>query len=206
MKDCCEVRTDVPERQRRLLWVVLCINGAMFLVEFVAGIAASSTALLADSVDMLGDALVYGFSLYVVARGPVWQARAALLKGLIMAVFGVGVLVQVVTKLMHGLHPDAETMGAVGVLVLAANTVCLAMLWRRRHDDINMRSAWVCSLNDVAGNAGVIIAGAVVVLTASGWPDIVVGLLIAGMFCASAIGIIRSAGQGLQARTAGREA
>ena len=193
MKECCEVRVDVPERQRRLLWVVLCINGAMFLVELIAGITASSTALLADSVDMLGDAIVYGVSLYVVARGAVWQARVARLKGLIMAAFGVGVLAQVVTKLLHGLHPNADTMGIVGSLALAANTVCLVMLWRRRRDDVNMRSAWMCSLNDVAGNAGVIVAGAAVALTASGWPDILVGLMIAGMFCASATHIIRAA-------------
>jgi Co/Zn/Cd efflux system component len=193
VKDCCEVRVDVPERQRRLLWVVLCINSAMFLVELIAGITASSTALLADSVDMLGDAIVYGVSLYVVARGAVWQARVARLKGLIMAAFGVGVLAQVVTKLLHGLHPNAETMGVVGSLALAANTVCLVMLWRRRHDDVNMRSAWMCSLNDVAGNAGVIVAGAAVALTASGWPDILVGLMIAGMFCASATHIFRAA-------------
>jgi Co/Zn/Cd efflux system component len=193
VKECCEVQVDVPERQRRLLWVVLCINGAMFLVELIAGITASSTALLADSVDMLGDAIVYGVSLYVVARGAVWQARVARLKGLIMAAFGVGVLAQVVTKLLHGLHPNADTMGIVGSLALAANTVCLVMLWRRRRDDVNMRSAWMCSLNDVAGNAGVIVAGAAVALTASGWPDILVGLMIAGMFCASATHIIRAA-------------
>ena len=193
MKECCEVQVDVPERQRRLLWVVLCINGAMFLVELIAGITASSTALLADSVDMLGDAIVYGVSLYVVARGAVWQARVARLKGLIMAAFGVGVLAQVITKLLHGLHPNADTMGVVGSLALAANTVCLVMLWRRRRDDVNMRSAWMCSLNDVAGNAGVIVAGAAVALTASGWPDILVGLMIAGMFCASATHIIRAA-------------
>jgi len=138
VKDCCEVRVDVPERQRRLLWIVLCINGAMFLVELIAGITARSTALLADSVDMLGDAIV-------------------------------------------------------GSLALAANTVCLVMLWRRRDDDVNMRSAWMCSLNDVAGNAGVIVAGAAVALTASGWPDLLVGLLIAGMFCASAASILGSA-------------
>jgi Co/Zn/Cd efflux system component len=193
VKECCEVRVDVPERQRRLLWVVLCINGAMFLVELIAGITACSTALLADSVDMLGDAIVYGVSLYVVARGAVWQARVARLKGLIMAAFGVGVLAQVVTKLLHDLHPNADTMGVVGSLALAANTVCLVMLWRRRRDDVNMRSAWMCSLNDVAGNAGVIVAGAAVALTASGWPDILVGLMIAGMFCASATHIIRAA-------------
>ncbi len=199
MKDCCEVRIDVPERQRRVLQVVLWINVAMFLAELVAGVLASSTALLADSVDMLGDAIVYGFSLYVLARGAVWQARVALLKGLIMVAFGVGVLVQVVVKVLEGLVPSAGVMGGIGVLALAANGVCLALLWRHRTDDINMRSAWVCSLNDVAGNGGVLIAGAAVAFTGSGWPDIIVGLLIAVMFAASAVSVIRSATRGLRA-------
>ena len=193
MRECCEIRVDVPARQRRLLWVVLSINAVMFVVELVAGIGARSTALLADSVDMLGDAVAYGFSLYAVGRGTAWQARAARLKGLIMAAFGVGVLAQVVTKLLHGLQPDAQTMGVVGSLALVANAACLVMLWRRRGDDVNMRSAWLCSLNDVASNAGVIVAGAAVAVTASGWPDLLVGLVIAGIFCASATTIIRSA-------------
>src|SRR6058998_2367806 len=104
----------------------------MFVAESTAGILAHSTALFADSIDMLGDAIVYGFSLYVVGRGVVWQARAALLKGIIM--------------------PTVEVMGAVGVLAFVANLACLMLLRRRRGDDINMRSAWICSRNDVVGN------------------------------------------------------
>ena len=198
MNECCEVRTDIPERQRRVLHVVLWINVAMFLAESISGILANSTALLADSADMLGDAIVYGFSFYVVARGAVWQARAALLKGLIMAAFGVGVLVQVVVKILAGLVPSAEIMGGIGLLALAANSICLALLWPRRADDINMRSAWVCSLNDVGANAAVLVASAAVALTGSGWPDIVVGLTIAAMFGASAVSVIKSAKRGLQ--------
>jgi Co/Zn/Cd efflux system component len=193
MKDCCEVRADIPEQQRRVLRVVLCINITMFLVECIAGIVANSTALLADSVDMLGDAIVYGFSLYFVARGAVWQTRATLLKGFIMAAFGVGVLVQVVVKLLAGLIPSAEIMGGIGLLALVANATCLGLLWSRRADDINMRSAWICSLNDVGANVAVLVAGAAVALSNSGWPDIIVGLLIAGMFGASAANVIRSA-------------
>jgi Co/Zn/Cd efflux system component len=198
MKDCCEVRTDIPERQRHVLRVVLWINVVMFLAEFVAGILANSTALLADSADMLGDAIVYGFSLYVVAGGAVWQARTALLKGLIMAAFGVGVLALVVAKVMGGFAPSAEVMTGIGLLALGANGVCLALLWRRRTDDINMKSAWVCSLNDVAANVGVLVASAAVALTASGWPDIIVGLLIAITSGGSAIGVIRAARVGLR--------
>jgi Co/Zn/Cd efflux system component len=180
-----------------VLRVVLGINAAMFLVEFLSGIRAHSTALLADSVDMLGDAIVYGFSLYVVSRGTVWQARAALLKGLIMAGFGVGVLAEVSAKLARGTVPTAEVMGGIGLLALLANAACLLLLWRRRADDINMRSAWICSLNDVAGNAGVLLASAGVMAVQSVWPDIAVGLLIALMFTVSAVSVLGRARRAL---------
>ena len=170
----------------------------MFLIEAVAGILSNSTALLADSVDMLGDAIIYGFSLYVVGRGAVWQGRAALLKGLIMAAFGVGVLLHVVFKVVHGLVPTAEVMGVVGVLALVANAYCLLLLWRHRGDDINMRSSWVCSRNDVIGNAGVLLAAVGVNRMGSAWPDIVIGLLVAGVFCRSAILILRDVRQEFQ--------
>jgi Co/Zn/Cd efflux system component len=199
MTDCCEVRSDVPAGQRRLLWAVLSINAGMFLAECVGGILASSTALLADSADMLGDAIVYGVSLWAVARGPAWRARAALLKGSVMAAFAVAVLGEVAAKLVQGLLPSAPVMGGLGSVALAANTLCLALLWRRRADDVNMRSACLCSLNDVAGNAGVLIAAAAVAATGTGWPDIVVGLGIGAMFGASAVSVIRSARQALRA-------
>jgi Co/Zn/Cd efflux system component len=193
MKDCCEIGGEIPARQRRVLQVVLGINLAMFLAELVAGLLAHSTALLADSVDMLGDAIVYGFSLYVVARGAAWQARAALLKGGIMAAFGLGVLVEVAFKVARRLVPAAEVMGGVGVLALGANLVCLVLLWRRRGDDINMRSSWLCSRNDVVANAGVLLAAGGVALTGSAWPDIAIGLVIAAMFSNSAVDVIRAA-------------
>jgi cation diffusion facilitator family transporter len=203
MKDCCEVTADYTARQRRVLRVVLWINVVMFVVEATAGLLAHSTALLADSVDMLGDAIVYGFSLYVVARGPVWQARGALLKGAIMAGFGAGVLVEVVVKVAEGVVPVARTMGAIGALALAANVVCLALLWRRRGDDVNMRSAWTCSLNDVAGNVGVLVAGAGVALTGRAWPDIGVGGLVAALVVTSAVRVIRDARRHLRPATVG---
>jgi Co/Zn/Cd efflux system component len=193
MKDCCKITTEYTGRQQRVLRMVLWINLAMFLAESTTGILAHSTALLADSVDMLGDAIVYGFSLYVVARGPVWQARGAMLKGVIMAAFGAGVLGEIATKLIAGVVPAAGAMGAMGLLALAANVVCLGLLWRRRTDDVNMRSAWTCSLNDVAGNVGVMLAAGGVALTGRVWPDIVVGLLIAALFVTSGAGVIRDA-------------
>jgi Co/Zn/Cd efflux system component len=192
MDECCEVR-EIPHQQRQVLYVVLAVNVAMFLAESVAGVLAHSTALFADSVDMLGDAIVYGFSLYVISRGAIWQARAAMLKGVIMAAFGVGVLGQVVWKVVEGVGPTVEIMSAIGLLAFAANLLCLVLLRRRRGDDINMRSAWVCSRNDVIGNAGVLIAAGAVALTGSPWPDIVVGLLVAGVFVRSALHVIGDA-------------
>jgi len=193
MDQCCEISTDLPAHQRRVLQTVLWLNGLMFFAEFGAGLAAHSTALLADSVDMFGDAVVYGFSLYAVARGTIWQARAALMKGLIMAAFAVGVLVEVGHKLIVGVVPTPDVMSIVGLVALATNVACLMLLSRHRGDDINMRSAWVCSRNDVIANVSVLLAAGGVALTHSGWPDILVGLAIAMMFGSSAIRVIRDA-------------
>jgi Co/Zn/Cd efflux system component len=135
MDGCCEIR-PVQARQRRVLRVVLWINLGMFLAELAAGIVAHSTALLADSVDMLGDAIVYGFSLYVVARAPLWQHRAALLKGLIMAGFGIGIAAEVASKLARGLTPEAGIMWAVALAALVANggvlLAALGVAWSGR--------------------------------------------------------------------------
>jgi Co/Zn/Cd efflux system component len=196
MDECCEVR-EIPREQRRVLHVVLWINAAMFLTESITGVVAHSTALFADSIDMLGDAIVYGFSLYVIGRGGVWRARAALLKGIVMAVFGIGVLVQVALKIAQGLTPTVEVMGAVGTLALVANLACLMLLSRRRADDINMRSAWICSRNDVIGNGAVLVAAGAVAVTGSPWPDIVIGLLVAAVFGRSAVQVVREASRAL---------
>jgi cation diffusion facilitator family transporter len=193
MKDCCEITADVTAHQRRVLRVVLAVNIAMFFIEFVGGLVACSTALLADSVDMLGDSIVYGFSLYVIGRGPLWESRGALLKGWIMAIFGAGVLVEAALKLARGAVPDDDIMSGVGLLALIANGSVLLFLRKRRADDINMRSSWLCSRNDVIANVGVLVAAGTVGLTGSAWPDIGMGLLIAALFVTSAGEVIRSA-------------
>ena len=193
MDECCKV-TTISLQQRRVVGAVLWINVSMFLVEATAGLVGHSTALLADSVDLLGDAIVYGFSLYVIGRGSVWLGRAALLKGVIMAAFGVGVGAHVAFKTIYGhLAPTAEVMGVVGLLALIANLICLMLLWQHRSDDINMQSAWVCSRNDVIGNTGVLLGALAVHLTGSPWPDILIGLLITIIFVRSAVAIIREA-------------
>ena len=193
MKDCCELSAEISDDQRRVLWIVLAINVVMFAVEFVGGLLAHSTSLLADSVDMLGDSIVYGVSLFAIARGVRWKARAALLKGVIMAAFGAGVVVEVVLKISGGVVPTAELMTGIGIVALVANGSVLVLLWHRRSDDVNMRSAWLCSRNDVIANAGVLMAAAAVSVTGSAWPDIAVGLAIAARFAGSAIDVIRSA-------------
>ena len=197
MADCCtNVSCEIEKlqaRQSQTLKTVLGINAGMFIVEIVAGIMARSTALLADSLDMLGDALVYGLSLYVVKKNDSWKASSALLKGLIMAVFGVCVLAEGGYKLLHPQIPHYETIGLIGLLALAANGVCFLLLWRHRSDDINMQSVWLCSRNDILANVLVLLAAAGVWMTASQWPDLVVGLCIALIFLRSAFSVIRDA-------------
>jgi len=169
------------------------VNAAMFVVELVSGLLAGSVALLADSLDMLGDALVYGFSLYVVARGPLWKARAAVAKAAVMGLFGAFVIGQLVYKLVYPQLPTFATMGAVGVLALAANSVCFVLLWRHRAEDINMRSVWLCSRNDLIANTSVLFAAGAVWVTQSSWPDITVGALICALFLRSAFLVAREA-------------
>lgn len=177
--------------QSKTLWLVLGINGGMFGVEVFIGLLAGSTAVLADSLDMLGDALVYGFSLYVIGRSAKWRASAALLKGVIMAVFGVAVLAQASYHLFSPEVPDFRLMGATGALALGANMVCLLLLTRHRNDDLNMRSTWLCSRNDIIANVGVLAAAGGVLLFASHWPDLAVGLLITAVFIRSAVHVVR---------------
>jgi cation diffusion facilitator family transporter len=194
MDACCETKAEelrgLRDEHKKILITVLIINLALFFVEAAAGLLANSTALLADSLDMLGDSLVYGFSLYVLWRSAAWKARAAFLKGAIMAVFGMGVLIQAVQKLIVGVIPVAETMGIVGLLVLLGNGLCFLLLFRHRSDDLNMRSTWLCSRNDIIANLSVLVAAAGVKLFNSGWPDIVVGTAIAALFLKSALTVL----------------
>ena len=197
MDDCCEAKTEelsaLRRQHGRVLGVVLGVNAFMFFVEFAAGLLADSSALLADSLDMLGDSLVYGFSLFVVHRGAVWKARAAFSKGAIMLIFGVAVLVEVGWKIYSGASPEVHTMALVGLVALLANGLCFLLLWRHRADDINLRSTWLCSRNDLVANTAVLAAAWAVAWSGSGWPDILVGLGIALLFLRTAFGVIREA-------------
>lgn len=206
MAGCCNDKACELEalraRQSSTLKIVLGINAVMFLVELAAGLLSGSVSLVADSLDMLGDALVYGFSIYVIARGARMKAKAALFKGGIMAVFGLFVLGQAVYKIVFPQVPVFEAIGVIGLLALAANGLCFALLWRHRADDINMSSVWLCSRNDIIANVSVLFAAAGVWLTHSGWPDILVGLALAALFLRSALFVLREAVTALRATDA----
>ncbi|MFP5225065.1 MAG: cation transporter, partial [Actinomycetota bacterium] len=169
------------------------VNAVMFGAELVAGLLAGSVALLADSLDMLGDSLVYAFSLYVVARGPVYKARAAAAKAGVMGVFGLFVLGQLIYKVLTPQVPAVGMMGVVGTIALAANGFCFVLLWRHRAEDINMRSVWICSRNDLIANASVLLAALAVWATGSAWPDIAAGALICFVFLRSSFLVAREA-------------
>jgi len=199
MDECCSSKQAELEKlaqrddQRRVLLIVLVINAVMFVGEFGVGLFAGSVALMADAVDMFGDAMVYGLSLYALNRSERWRDGAAVAKGVFILVFGLGVLWQVAIKIQNGVPPSSTTMLVVGAVALAANLACLALLWRFRKQDLNMSSTFECSRNDVLSNVGVLVAAVAVSAFNSGWPDIIVGLIIAGLFLRSAYRVLSQA-------------
>ena len=194
--DCCSAKGVELERlarqaeQRRVLIVVLIINAVMFFAEFGAGLVAGSAALMADATDMLGDALVYGVSLYAIARSDRWKAGVAAFKGAFILLLGLGILVNVAIKIQSGVPPSSSLMLVFGGAALVANLVCLGLLWRFRAQDVNMASTWECSRNDVISNVGVLIAAALVAVTSSPWPDIFIGLAMAAVVLRSAVRVL----------------
>jgi cation diffusion facilitator family transporter len=193
---CCQAKGAELERlalqadQRRVLIVVLVINAAMFFAEFGAGVVAGSAALMADATDMLGDALVYGVSLYAIAKSDRWKAGVAAFKGAFILLLGLGILVNVAIKIQSGVPPSSTLMLAFGGAALVANLICLGLLWRFRAQDVNMASTFECSRNDVISNVGVLIAAGLVAATSSPWPDIVIGLAMAAVVLRSAVRVL----------------
>jgi Co/Zn/Cd efflux system component len=178
---------------RRVLWAVLAINAAMFAAEVIAGLVAGSASLQADSLDFLGDAANYAISLLVVGMALRYRAVAALAKGATMAAFGVWVVATVVWHSFHGTIPSAFAMGTVGAAALAANAASFFLLWAYRHGDSNMRSAWICTRNDVLGNLAVLLAAAGVFGTGTGWPDIFVAAVMAALAIQGSLMVVRQA-------------
>lgn len=181
--DCCN-HPPAPTQDkgyRRALWAVLGINAAMFLIEIGAGLAAGSASLQADALDFFGDAANYAISLLVVGMALRYRAYAALAKGATMAVFGLWVIGAAGWHAWLGTLPHAFTMGSVGLAALLANAASFAILWVYRSGDANMRSAWICTRNDVLGNFAVLLAALGVFGTGTGWPDIIVAAVMAGL-------------------------
>jgi Co/Zn/Cd efflux system component len=170
--------------QQRVLWIVLSINAALFVGEYAAGWWAGSTALQADSLDSLGDAGVYALSLFVVGRSLRWRAGAGVVKGAIQGLFGLAVLAEVGRKAF---------LAVAASIALVANLVCFSLLTRFRDQDINLRSVWLCSRNDVFSNAGVIAAAGAVAWLGQGWPDLLVGALVALLFLHTSYEVLRTA-------------
>jgi len=196
-KDCCDSGCStnqlITPRYRKILWIALIINLAMFVVEIVSGWNANSVSLLADAIDFFGDAMNYGISLAVLSMSLMWRARAALFKGFTMGAFGIFVLASAVWSYMNGQVPEPYTMGAIGLLALIANVSVAVMLYAYREGDANMRSVWLCSRNDAIGNVAVMIAALGVFGSGSAWPDLLVAAIMASLGLSAAVQVIKKA-------------
>jgi len=194
MAGCGHCAHDAPPadgRFRRVLWVALAVNAAMFVVEVVASWISGSMALQADALDFLGDSFNYAISLVVLGMGLAVRARAAWVKGVAMALFGAWVLGSTAWRVFHGMTPDAAVMGATGALALLANVSVAALFFRYRAGDSNMRSVWLCSRNDAVANVAVIVAAGGVFASGSHWPDLAVAGIIATLSVHSAVDVLR---------------
>lgn len=195
MDECCNAKAGelsaLATSQKKVLIITLVINALMFFLEFTYGSIARSTSLVADSLDMLGDAFVYGISLYAIGRSVKWNSSVSLTKGVVMASFGVWVLIQAFTRFSSVEPPNAATMGVVGALALVANITCAALLLRFRNDDLNMRSTWLCSRNDVISNLAVLAAAGLVSFTRSKYPDLIVGIGISSLILYFSVQVLR---------------
>ncbi len=196
---CCQSKgaelTKLKKHQTQVLWIVLFINLGMFVVEFGASIQAASLSLAGDSLDMLGDALVYASSLYVVNKGRKAQAGSAFFKGVLMFLFAIALFARATYQLFADITPTVTVMGTVGLLALFANLICLLLLSRHRKDNLNMSSVWLCSRNDIIANTSVLVAAGLVFITHSGLPDLAVGFMLTFVFAQSAGQVLRQSWQ-----------
>ncbi len=196
MAGCCghDAKFDgVSPDYKRRLWIVIALNAAMFAVEMTAGRVASSQALQADALDFAADAMTYGLSLAVIGASLRVRSTAALVKALSLLVMGLWVFGSTLYRVFHTAMPTAEIMGGVAFLALATNLASVVLLARYKEGDANVRSVWLCSRNDAIGNLAVMIAALGVWGTATGWPDLAVATLMAGLFLSSAVQILRQA-------------
>ncbi len=207
MSDCCNSDFDTlpashQRRFRRVLWIALIANAAMFFVEIGASLKAESTALMADATDFLGDTANYGVSLMALAAGALWRSRVALTKGWVMGFYGVAVLLFAGWNVARGASPEPATMALVALLALLVNVGVAVLLYAFRKGDANMRSVWLCSRNDAIGNVAVILAAAGVFGTGTIWPDVGVAVLLGALGLLAARHIVGQARKELAAQRA----
>lgn len=196
MAGCCghDAKFDgVSEDYKKRLWIVIALNATMFLVEMTAGHLAKSQALQADALDFAGDALTYGISLAVIGASLRARTNAALFKGVSLLLMGLWVFGSTVYRVLYVGVPTAEIMGIVGFLALLTNLASVMLLVRYKDGDANVRSVWLCSRNDAIGNVAVMFAALGVWGSATGWPDLIVAAIMAGLFLSSAFQIVRQA-------------
>ncbi len=193
MAECGCGSEQAEQLERKTLRYLLAINAFMFVAEAVLGLLAQSSGLVADSLDMLADASVYGISLYVVGKGVARQAKAATLSGWLQIILGVGVVVDVLRRFFLGSEPQSLLIMSVGVLALVANVTCLMLISRHREGGVHMRASWIFSTNDVIANLGVILSGVLVWLFGSRFPDLLVGAVIAAVVVRGGVRILREA-------------
>lgn len=205
MADCgCEFEAT-DEAQRRTLRVVLAINAGMFLAEISAGLLADSAGLIADSLDMLADASVYAISLFAVGRAAKVRRNAATASGVLQIALGGGVLIEVVRRFYYGAEPIGWTMISIASIALVANTICLRLLWKHRGGDVNFRASYIFSANDVIANVGVICSGALILLTESPIPDLLIGIIIAAVVLKGGLKILGEAKEDSRNQQVGKQ-
>ncbi|WP_353573284.1 cation transporter [Candidatus Albibeggiatoa sp. nov. BB20] len=196
----CHIEAETQAEQK-LLIILLTINAVMFGLELTVGIISESTALIADSLDMFADAMVYAVGLYAVGKSLKTKVKAAYLNGILQIILGTTVLLDVMRRLTFGSEPDSFLMIIIGMLALVANLICFGLLMRHRKGEIHLRSTWICTRNDVIANVGVLIAAGLVALSHSPLPDLIIALLIAGVVLHGGLQILREARQSSEPTT-----
>ena len=188
----CECNVEINSREEsKVLIILLVINAFMFLVEIVLGILSDSTALIADSMDMLADATVYGIGLYAVGKAAIVKINAAHISGIFQIILGSSVAIDVIRRTIIGSEPESLLMIIVGIAALIANIICLRLISKHRDGEVHMRASWIFSKNDVIANIGIIIGGCLVYLFDSRYPDLIIGIAIAALVIHGGIRIIK---------------
>jgi Co/Zn/Cd efflux system component len=201
MSDCGCGAEQAESLEKKTLLILLSINAFMFVAELLLGWLAQSTGLIADSLDMLADATVYGLSLYVVGKGVAKQASAARVSGYLQILLGLGVLLEVLRRLFFGSEPQSTLIIVIGALAMLANIACLVLISKHKDGGMHMRASWIFSTNDVIANMGVIVSGVLVAVVGSRYPDLIIGTLITAVVVRGGVKILKEANDPVESKT-----